>query len=62
MIHDDFSTKPFVSVLLVTRNEKNYISKSLLSLVNQTYPRNRYEIIIVDGMSDDGSFELKKSC
>jgi glycosyltransferase involved in cell wall biosynthesis len=61
MIHDDFSTKPFVSVLLVTRNEKNYISKSLLSLVNQTYPRNRYEIIIVDGMSDDGSFELIKS-
>lgn len=48
---------PFVSALLVTRNEREYIKISLMSLINQTYPSNRYEIIVVDGMSDDGTLE-----
>lgn len=44
---------PFVSALLVTYNEGAYIEKALGSLINQTYPADRYEIIIVDGGSDD---------
>lgn len=51
---------PFVSVLLVTRNEKDYIEKSLLSLINQTYPKSKYEIIIADGKSDDGTLDIIK--
>lgn len=51
---------PFVSALLVTRNEKNYIEMSLMSLINQTYPKDRYEIIIADGKSDDGTLEIIK--
>ena len=49
---------PFVSVLLVTRNEKNYIERSLMSLINQTYPKDKYEIIIADGKSEDGTLML----
>lgn len=49
---------PFVSVLLVTRNEKDYIEMSLMSLVNQTYPKNKMEIIIADGKSNDGTLEV----
>ena len=49
---------PFVSVLLVTRNEKYYIVDSLMSLVNQTYPKEKFEIIVIDGISDDGTKEL----
>lgn len=50
-------TKPFVSALLVTRNEKSYIEKSLRSLIDQDYPKDCYEIIVIDGMSDDGTAE-----
>lgn len=47
------SEYPFVSALIVTRNEQKYIRRALLSLINQTYPSNKYEIIIVDGESTD---------
>lgn len=49
---------PLVTLLIVTRNEKEYIEKSLLSLINQTYPKELIEIIIVDGMSTDGTREF----
>ena len=49
---------PFVSVLLVTRNEKDYIKMSLLSLINQSYPKECYEIVIVDGGSTDGTLDI----
>lgn len=49
---------PFVSALLVTRNEKDYIRQSLMSLIEQTYPQERYELIVVDGESDDGTTEI----
>lgn len=49
---------PFVSALLVTKNERDFIRLSLLSLINQTYPKSRYEIIVVDGYSDDGTIDV----
>lgn len=48
---------PFISALLVTRNENEYIEQSLWSLINQSYPKDRYEIIVIDGLSDDGTRE-----
>ena len=52
---------PFISALLVTRNEKDYIRMSLMSLINQTYPKSCYEIIIVDGESNDGTLDEVKA-
>lgn len=49
---------PYVSALIVMRNERNYIKPSLMSFVNQTYPKDRYEIIVVDGCSDDGTVDI----
>lgn len=49
---------PFVSALLVTRNEQAYIKKSLMSLIDQTYPKECYEIIIVDGGSTDDTLKI----
>lgn len=49
---------PFISALIVTRNEKDYIEAAVLSLIHQSYPKDRYEIIIIDGMSDDGSRDI----
>lgn len=49
---------PYVSALIVMRNERNYIKQSLMSFVNQTYPKDKYEIIVIDGGSDDGTLDV----
>lgn len=49
---------PYVTALIVMRNEQNYIKSSLMSFVNQTYPKDRYEIIVVDGQSEDGTVDI----
>lgn len=46
---------PYVTLLIVVRNEIEYIDRSLNSLLNQTYSKENSEIIIVDGMSTDGT-------
>uniref|UniRef100_A0A7C3RK94 Glycosyltransferase family 2 protein n=1 Tax=Dictyoglomus thermophilum TaxID=14 RepID=A0A7C3RK94_DICTH len=56
----EISYLPFITLLIVVRNERSYIQKSLNSLLNQTYPKELIEIIIVDGMSSDGTRELVK--
>ena len=48
---------PAVSLLIVVRDEKEYIEKSLNSLLSQTYPKNLTEILLIDGMSTDGTRE-----
>ena len=40
---------------MVVRNEVKYISSSLGSVLAQEYPENRLEVVIADGMSDDGT-------
>jgi cellulose synthase/poly-beta-1,6-N-acetylglucosamine synthase-like glycosyltransferase len=47
-----------VSIIVAVRNEEGYISKCLDSLVDQNVPRAKYEIILVDGMSDDRTREV----
>lgn len=52
---------PFVSVVIPVRNEAAYIRDCLEALLDQTYPKDRYEIIIVDGMSEDSTRQVIKS-
>lgn len=49
--------KPFVSIIVPCRNEIKYILPCLQSLLENDYPEDRVEIIVVDGMSDDGTWE-----
>jgi glycosyltransferase involved in cell wall biosynthesis len=49
---------PAISVIVPMRNEAKTISSCLRSLLSQTFPPAEYEIIIVDGMSNDGSMEI----
>jgi len=44
---------PFVSVVIPAYNEEDVIEDTILSVVNQSYPKNRYEIIVVDDGSKD---------
>ena len=45
------------SIVIAVRNEKEYIEKCIKSLFNQDFD-GKYEVIVVDGMSNDGTYEL----
>lgn len=47
----------FVSVIVITKNNAQTIEKCITSLLNQNYPKDRYEIIFIDGLSSDGTRE-----
>jgi cellulose synthase/poly-beta-1,6-N-acetylglucosamine synthase-like glycosyltransferase len=47
------SAQPFVSVVISARNEAERIGTCLEALARQSYPRDRYEVIVVDDRSDD---------
>jgi glycosyltransferase involved in cell wall biosynthesis len=49
----DPKTVPFVSILLPVRNEAGYIGGCLAAVAAQDYPRNRFEVLLVDGESSD---------
>lgn len=48
---------PFVSILVVNYNGKRYLDECLGAIERQTYPRDRWEVIVVDNGSADGSVE-----
>src|SRR3990170_1642748 len=49
---------PFVSVIVPMRNEERYIGECLSSLAGQDYPHDRFEVLVVDGGSKDGSRDV----
>ena len=49
---------PFVTTMIVVRNEEKYIECCLRSLMLQNYPKDRYEILVIDGCSDDKTLEI----
>jgi len=48
----------FVSIVVAARNEEKYISDCIDALVNQSYSKNLFEIIIVDDRSTDSTAEI----
>ncbi|HPD31000.1 MAG TPA: glycosyltransferase family 2 protein [Phycisphaerae bacterium] len=49
---------PFVSVIVAVRNEADFIERCLSSILDGDYPRDLMEVLVVDGMSDDGTREI----
>ncbi len=49
---------PFVSVVIPMRNERRWIERSLAAVLAQDYPGERFEVLVADGMSDDGSRDI----
>ncbi|HEX8848346.1 MAG TPA: glycosyltransferase family 2 protein [Gemmatimonadaceae bacterium] len=60
----DRAATPLVSVVVPCRNERDHIGGCIDSILANDYPRDRLEIIIVDGESDDGTREIlaARSC
>ncbi len=50
---DAKSALPFVTVVVPALNEASTIAAHLESLLGQTYPRDRYEVVLVDNGSTD---------
>ncbi len=44
---------PFISVIIPTYNRAEMLAKTIESFINQTYPKERYEIVIADNNSQD---------
>lgn len=49
---------PFITVCMPVRNESRFITVTLKQLLDQEYPEDRFEIIVADGESDDGTQEI----
>jgi succinoglycan biosynthesis protein ExoA len=47
----------FLSIVMPVRNEAKTLPALLESLVQQDYPKDRFEILVADGRSDDGTAE-----
>jgi cellulose synthase/poly-beta-1,6-N-acetylglucosamine synthase-like glycosyltransferase len=50
----------FISVVIAARNEENQIGKLLKALEGQTYPKDSFEIIVVDDFSTDTTAAVVK--
>lgn len=46
---------PFLSIVMPVRNEERHIGRVLSQLESQDYPHDRYEILVADGNSSDGT-------
>ncbi len=51
---------PFVSIIVPVRNEEKYIGECLEAIFSQTYPKERMEVLVVDGMSEDKTRDIAK--
>ena len=46
---------PFISIIIPCRNEEAHIGKCIDSIIQNDYPKDRLEVFVVDGSSDDNS-------
>ena len=51
---------PFVSIIIPCRNEQKYIYKCLDSIVQNNYPKDKLEVLVLDGMSQDKTRKIIK--
>lgn len=59
MMHMRATELPFVSIVICTLNRKNMLKKCLDTIFRLDYPKSKYEVIVVDGGSTDGTADLK---
>lgn len=52
------TARPRVSVIVPVRNEERYVGRCLSRLLEQDYPADRLEIVVVDGLSEDRTRDI----
>ena len=58
MTEKNLEKRILISVVIPCRNEKAYIEECLQSLLMQDVPKDEFEILIIDGLSTDGTREI----
>ena len=53
--------KNFISIIIPCRNEEKYIERFLNSVIEQDYPKEKMEILVIDGTSNDRTREIVKN-
>jgi len=49
-----------VSTIFPMCNEEKFIGQSLDSIIVNDYPKEKLEVLVIDGMSEDGTREIVK--
>ena len=57
MNHVTSSNGPLITIVLTTFNSERAIEKTLKGVIEQDFPLNRVELIIVDGGSKDNTLK-----
>lgn len=58
---DEKYANEFISVIVPFRNEEKNIANTYKNLIEQNYPKEKYEIIFVNDSSDDKSLQIIKN-
>src|SRR6185312_3134906 len=56
-----FSRHPSVAIIVPCYNEENTISATISSLLSLTYPKDTFEVIVVDDGSNDRTLQIAKT-
>jgi glycosyltransferase involved in cell wall biosynthesis len=55
------TSEPLVTIVIPCKNEKAYISTCLEKILLQDFPLDKLEILVIDGLSTDGTREIIQS-
>ena len=53
--------KPYISVVICAHNEEKRLLESLNTVKDQDFPKEKYEIVVVDNASTDNTAEIAKA-
>jgi succinoglycan biosynthesis protein ExoA len=48
----------FISIIIPCRNEEKFIAVCLNSIIANDFPKDRFEVFAINGMSEDGAREV----
>jgi GT2 family glycosyltransferase len=51
----EVANEPFISVIVPVRNEEQFLKSTLEQILTQDYSRRRFEVLVADGQSTDGT-------
>ncbi len=55
------NNRPLISVVVAAYNEEEYLPRCLTAVTSQNFPKEEYEIVVVDNNSTDKTAEIAKS-